>query len=704
MFRYQQHQYDIDDASRVVSTNILKCKQDILRCQDEINHVSQKIKALEEKCIELGGPDHFVRKEELLMSEKALLMSEKALLMRKDESLMSEKALLISEKRALAEIIEHTEYLHMSDTPPPKGGLNKSIDEMPIAQDYRSFRYNQDSVYMVDKTHLIPHLLLKFRVVYRRPRRFGKSLLLSTLKYFFFGAPELFNGLSIYDKEMKSFDFTWSPRNPEVHYFPPCPVVSLDFSSCSTLGCLEDGKKFLHSELQRIAQSNGISDLPSIGEPATSLGLLIRSLSSQKYNEWKRCVILIDEYDSLVRLARDLVLKEQILHLIAEMFRVIKSNDDKIVFSFVTGIQSHTMAGIYSGANNFVDMTYDPLFHSLCGHTIEETVACLTALNLPTDNIEALQKQYNGYSFSLSEDDANHPRQTLFNPYFISRYSQSKRLDDYWSHTASLGLMKEMPLVSTLNMPIRCRLDWLKQAGKLRQDDRASNEQCRALIESGYGTIASVHANEVIVDYPNEGIKIMVQTGFVDHFCSVPSRQKRLLDVCESLDSGDFVPLIRLLNEFIAQTPYWYSPILESEAGWMSLLNIFLNTAAAKFISEESSMLGRSDIVLLTRNGIWILECKCGLNENITAADLSANYALDQIMERRYQSGKFVKENDQHPVYHVAVVGDKVTRQFTYIKFRDPTGITKDTQHFFASLNSSSKRKGKSKKAFDKQV
>ncbi len=105
--------------------------------------------------------------------------------------------------------------------------------QVSLVQDFETFRTEQN--YYVDKTQFIRPLLMEDRVMFRRPRRFGKSLTLSMLQKIFYGLTGLFQGLHVYDEDFNVGEFHWCPTDPTKHNFPPCPVISLTFDSCTTV-------------------------------------------------------------------------------------------------------------------------------------------------------------------------------------------------------------------------------------------------------------------------------------------------------------------------------------------------------------------------------------------------------------------------------------------------------------------------------------
>jgi len=323
-------------------------------------------------------------------------------------------------------------------------GLNRDLvipdDSLSQSSTYIDFiHFVINNLAVVDKTGMFSELIRNGRVVYLRPRRFGKSMLLSTLKYFFFGATNLFRKTEVFNHLLRFNTFNWCPSNESVHNFPPCPVLHLDMSAltCKTAKSFEE---LVISRLKKIAVEYCISldDFHENGLPAL-FRHLIQKLCDSQWNNWKQVVILVDEYDSVLnQLSFDtstssLDEKSAITSVLRGLFSEIKSYDQKILFAYATGITWFGMAGLYSGANNFVNLSHDPFLHSLCGFTKSE-VNSLLGKSKSTEELRVLKEYYNGYSFILDQKYSATPR--LFNPYAIYRSIKDELPpEQFWSAT-----------------------------------------------------------------------------------------------------------------------------------------------------------------------------------------------------------------------------------------------------------------------------
>jgi len=351
----------------------------------------------------------------------------------------------------------------------------------------------EENYIYVDKTKIIYQLVNRKMGKYfffSRPRRFGKSLLVSTLKELFLGNKELFKELWIYNS-----DFKWKNH----------PVVSLDFS---TIGhrTSEELTNNISWKLEQIGQENGI-DITSAPSIETKFQHLLTQLS--KIN---KVVILIDEYDKpLIDHINNSeeALKQQ--ELLRSFYSVIKAADAEFVF--LTGVTKFSKTSVFSGLNNLIDLTILPGMGDLLGYNEEEVDKYFGSY---INNIAAKQNQniehikagirawYNGYQFS--EEPIK-----VYNPFSVLSYLSTQRLSNYWFETGNPYVL--INLIKINKYPIENI-----QNSKLNDLDLASMEINRIkliplLFQTGYLTIKSYdeESRNYTLDYPNEETKISLK-------------------------------------------------------------------------------------------------------------------------------------------------------------------------------------------------
>lgn len=274
-------------------------------------------------------------------------------------------------------------------------------------QDFREVREN-GCVY-VDKTHFIPDLIWAGKFLFlSRPRRFGKSLLLSTLHYYFKGDKELFDGLWIANHEKK-----WT------HY----PVLHFDFSRCSAQNA-EEMKAFLHRRLGEYEEEYGLKTNSDVEDAGERFGTLIKSISLKT---GLHVVILIDEYDKgIMETMDDQPRLDAMTIVLRAFFSQPKAMTAHVKFCMVTGVARFANYTLFSGPNNFSDISMTRDFASICGITQDELIenfqpgiAKIKEYNnwSTEETIEALRLKYDSYRFTASKEKVYNPF-SLLNAFF----------------------------------------------------------------------------------------------------------------------------------------------------------------------------------------------------------------------------------------------------------------------------------------------
>jgi Holliday junction resolvase-like predicted endonuclease len=440
-------------------------------------------------------------------------------------------------------------------------------------------------------------------------------------------------------------------------------VISLDFSICASKSAQRFERLVCRSLLYQ-AQLCGLSTPFTDQEqqsPCELLLDLVNRLANDPLNKWQKVVILVDEYDSPVRSA---VTKEKskVMEALAEIFRTIKALDQHIAFAYVTGIESHSFAGLYSGANNFRDCTYHAEFENLCGYTENETVKMLTFFSLPhdEDTLSRLRQEYNGYSFSIRPgSDGDISRQTIFNPYFINSFVESKGIfGDYWGHTASANLLSDsFPDYSPLDDPPPPV--YLKNLTiPISLESFHSNEYLhRRLLEAGYLTIKSVKDTRVSLSFPNDQIKNFL---YSDYFKTTFGNfdNPKYEEARKDLRLGKLAKFLEYSNALIAATPFKNRPVFSGENWWQSSLAFAFCNAGVICHEHMVCLVGELDLLVHypELDLMYIIEVKLSRDLDLQP---SVNEALEQIVRKKYQSIGIVQTHlaEGKKLVHVAAVG-----------------------------------------------
>lgn len=558
----------------------------------------------------------------------------------------------------------------------------------------------------VDKTHFIPLLLRYNRMVFLRPRRFGKSVTISMLQYFFYGAVDLFRGLAVFESRIafQSFncsrDIIWNPSNSSDHYFPPIPVIRLDFSQI--LGDVELTKESSINEafcqgINDVFVANGLDPQNDYKSAAGLLQKLIRELSYHPLNAWGRVVILIDEYDYAMNRCSTAEQFNVTSNVIASIFRVLKTNDDWLQFAYVTGITSYGLAGLYSGANNFDDKSFEPLLHDLCGLTTNEVKKCLKVADIPwSDDLEkSLRRKYDGYCWHVKESTMSTGNR-LFNTYAISRYVGSRDLQNYWIETSSKNIFEQFPSIFNLPLPMKVPARLLKERkptfhGKYQSDEH----DAFILFEAGYATIVNVtevsaDSDDIVtLDHVNEAMSdalLVLATQFIDDKLELKS------EICDAAAvwkrQGDIEPFLKAANKIHRQLVSTNYRAYDSEARWGETLRFVLLIGGVDFECEQGSALGYSDFVIVNKFGdMRILELKLVKERESNAKEVSrrdlhmtdledaAHSAICQIISRRYFDVKYVQERLKNTrslkIVGVAISECSIARQISHFQELD---------------------------------
>lgn len=288
------------------------------------------------------------------------------------------------------------------------------MKKLPVDVSSFSTLIRENYVY-VDKTELIHHLITSGRFYFlSRPRRFGKSLLISTLAELFAGNKELFHGLWIYENS----DYDWQEY----------PVIHLDFSRFS-FGTPQELKTSLSWALDHMAKGYGI-DVTNAPFPSEKIQMLVEELYKRN-----KVIILIDEYDyPIVNTISNIDSVKGNREILRQFFSMIKSLDSYLGALFLTGVTKFSKTSMFSGLNNLNDISLDPIASALLGYTKEEMLYAFdehidaVAKKMGTDAqnvLEAITDWYNGYCFSKK-------KQPVYNPFSVLYLFQKTEFDNYW--------------------------------------------------------------------------------------------------------------------------------------------------------------------------------------------------------------------------------------------------------------------------------
>ena len=278
-------------------------------------------------------------------------------------------------------------------------------------------KIREDDCYYVDKTAYIHELVTACSHCFlSRPRRFGKSLLVDTIKELFEGNEPLFRGLAIHNR------WDWTVRHP---------VLRFSFAGGSFKG-LDDAQEDFLDQLTGLEHKAGVRT--RFSSPARRLAGLIGALHEQT---GQRVVLLVDEYDRPINDAlRTPQIAESHRDFLRGVYGVVKDCDADIRFSFFTGVSKFSKVSIFSDLNNLTDITLDPRFAAICGYT-DDDLDTVFAAELNGLHRETIRDWYNGYSWRGTEQER------VYNPYGMLLFLQNREFRPYWFETGTPAFLPD---------------------------------------------------------------------------------------------------------------------------------------------------------------------------------------------------------------------------------------------------------------------
>lgn len=469
---------------------------------------------------------------------------------------------------------------------------------------------NGNFVY-VDKTGLAHKLITSGKHYFiSRPRRFGKSLFVSTLKQIFKGNRGLFKGCAI-----NNCNYNWSEH----------PILHLDFAQISAHNCAA-----LKADLKDVLLE--LAD--RYGEPleGPSLQAQLRRLIKTLAQKHGKVVILVDEYDKpIINNLKNIELAEANRDLLKEVFETLKSLDEYIKFTFITGVSKFSQVSLFSGPNYLKDITMVDSYAEMFGYTDNEVRECFAnhikriankRLDLGVkateeDVIDEIRTWYNGYRFSKDPI-------SVYNPFSTLNFMESGYAEGYWysSGTPSF-LIDEIKKHPQSAIPLSGAT--ASKSDLMDISDFAKIDVTALMYQTGYLTVQDYTSSGLYrLGFPNEEVRQAFLGSLVRCFTDIaPGKATKYQELFETKDLGQFFEKIK---SFIASfPPHLFTKATEST--YQGMLLAILKGMGFDVHAEHYTNLGRIDLVIETSNITYILECKL---------DKSAEAALAQIENKKY--------------------------------------------------------------------
>ena len=484
------------------------------------------------------------------------------------------------------------------------------MKNLPIGIQAFSELISRNCVY-VDKTKLIHQLVTTGKYYFlSRPRRFGKSLLVSTMKELYAGNKPLFEGLWIEDH------WDWARRNPVLHF-------SFDAMPYQQVGL----KKAIESKLNHMAES--FSVIVEAENYKEKFGELIEKVS-QKYG---KVVLLIDEYDKPILdylETSTMTSAKENRDILREFYGVLKSADEHLELVFITGISKFSKVSIFSHLNNLDDITLNKRYATLTGYTKEELLQYFddyledTALNMGVSKEELLKEMaiwYNGYSWNGKD--------RVYNPFGTLKFFTNQQFQNFWFATGSprflIDQMKRLEVFNVENIIVN--------NATLDNFDLDNIELVPLLFQTGYLTVKEldIWTGDMVLDYPNKEVRETMYQFLIDEIARNPHRTHTgmtIKDLSKAFNANNLENVKDIINSLLADLPAETFQ-KQTEGLYHGLVHLIFSYLGVMIQSEIHSSKGRADAIVQTATEVYIFEFKF----NKTAQE-----AIDQIHKKGYAS------------------------------------------------------------------
>ena len=482
-------------------------------------------------------------------------------------------------------------------------------------------RIREDGRIYVDKTDLIYKLSQESQFVFlSRPRRFGKSLLCSTLKYYFQGRKDLFEGLAIADLEKD-----WKQY----------PVFHFDISACKNKWQISQVVDELHSQLDY--HERRYKWEKTEGSPGERFKKLIQHAHEKT---GLKAVVILDEYDApLLDYLHEPEQLKEVRRIMQEFYQVVKVCDPDEQFVFITGITKFSQLSIFSTLNNLRNISMMPQYSARCGITKNELQTVFDVdIQMLADNygcpketmIDMLKLQYDGYHFGKNSED-------IFNPFSLLYAFMNMEIDNYWfgSGTPSF-LFEEMKRYNT-NL-----LELEKLQVPSTQFDVPTEGMTSALpllYQSGYLTIKGYDFDSDLytLDFPNAEVKVGFMDNFLARMMNIGNANTRGFAgvFYASLLKHDIEAAMKSMQAFFASIPYLefgekeLDDIAKYEAYYEVLTYVVFSIFNCRTFTQVKVARGRTDVVVFMRDAVYVMELKMrGTAEEALQQIDSKDYAI----------------------------------------------------------------------------
>jgi hypothetical protein len=505
---------------------------------------------------------------------------------------------------------------------------------LPIGiSDFKKLR--EGGYVYVDKTEYIYRLIKEGSGYYflSRPRRFGKSLLLSTIEYLFKGERELFKGL--YMEEKWEWEKTY-------------PVIRIDFTK--DIVKKEDYKRRVIQELEKSYIDNEI-EMKEKGDEVE----LFEKLIIDVYRKYKKpVVVLVDEYDKpILDLIENAKEAEEVRKELKALYSVLKGLDRYIRFVIITGVSKFSKVSLFSGLNQLKDISLDVRYGNICGYTQEELENYFKEY-LEGLKLDEIREWYNGYSFLGDR---------LYNPFDILLYLDSKNFDSYWYKTGTPSFL--IKLIKEREYDVSELENKIVKKNVLEKFDIEEIRIEALMYQTGYLTIKEVYNKEYGQEYklgfPNKEVRISFNEDILPLVLKDEIRENIADKIIEILKEEKLEKLREQLEILISNISYVH---YKGESSYVIAFFSLLYSTGLNVITEDNTHKGRIDLaIVVNKEIVYIIEVKVIENEK------EKGKAIRQIEEKEYYK-KYKKYMNYERVYIVGIEIDKFKKQIINYEYK----------------------------------
>ena len=492
--------------------------------------------------------------------------------------------------------------------------IDKNRRRLPVGiQSFKEIR--TDNYVYVDKTDLVWYLANlgdKYNYL-SRPRRFGKSVLVDTLQWYFEGRKDLFEGLRIMDLETE-----WTTR----------PVIRLDMSEGGDTP--EDIKSYLNYIFKKYEKKYEITL-----DGTESLTVRFRQIIETAYEKsGHRVAILIDEYDAPLQHSWKTTYYDECTRVYKNVFAVLKSATDYEKFIFITGITKFTKISLFSVLNKLTNISFLPEYATLCGITEKELEANFSSEVKMLGEVngweyeeahQRLKEYYDGYHFSRNK------MTDIYNPYSLVNALKNKEISNYWAGSGATTLLPKFVDDMELRMADFSHCSIMKNTIELSDVTEGGAELF--LYQSGYLTLKGADGEVCFLGFPNAEVKqalydIVLPTLTMKRTNEVKSMQANLYTY---MNHADLEKGMQTLKALIADVPYSNKKMksMNMEERYRLVISTIFNAIGFNVEVERMLSTRRIDAIVTTPKFIYILELKLTNNGGVDAA-------VQQIIDNRY--------------------------------------------------------------------